>query len=215
MIRILIADDHTVVRQGIKEILADYADMAVTGEAATGIEVMQRIREQMFDILILDMSMPGRCGIELIKQIKTEKPTLPILIFSMHEELQYAVRSLKAGASGYLIKNSEPNDLAAAIHKLMAGGHYFSPAVAEKLAEDALAPKPGLPHERLTDREFQIFESLVKGKTVTAIAGDLCLSVKTVSTHHHNILEKMGIANRAELVRYALEYKLEGLDVGF
>lgn len=211
MIRLLIADDHAVVRQGVRQILADYADMVLVGEAATGNEVMQCVREQVFDILVLDMSMPGRCGVELIKQIKAERPMLPILIFSMHEELQYAVRVLKAGASGYLVKNGEPQDLIAALRKLVAGGHYFSPAVAEKLVEDTLMPQGRLPHERLTDREFQVFELLVEGKTLTTIADDLCLSVKTVSTHKHNIVAKMGLTNRTELVRYALEYKLEGI----
>jgi DNA-binding NarL/FixJ family response regulator len=208
MIRILIADDHTVVRQGLKQILADYADMAVTGEAATGAEVMQRIREQAFEVLILDMSMPGRSGIELIKQIKTEKPRLPILIFSMHAEQQYAVRSLKAGASGYLTKNSEPKDLIEAIRKLVVGGLYLTPSMTEKLAEDAIAPKACPPHERLSDREFQIFELLVNGDSVTDIAEALCLSVKTVSTHKHHILEKMGMTNHVELIRYSMNYIL-------
>lgn len=208
MIRLLIADDHSVVRQGLKQILADYADMEVLAEATNGIEVIQRLREQTFDVLILDMSMPGRSGIELIKQIKAEKPLLPILIFSMHEELQYAVRSLKAGAAGYLTKNGDSKELISAIRKLAIGGLYFTPAVLDKLAEDTVAPKTCLPHERLTDREFQIFELLIAGKTVTTIAEDLCLSVKTVSTHKHHILEKLGVANQTELVHYALAHNL-------
>jgi two-component system, NarL family, invasion response regulator UvrY len=208
MIRILIADDHAVVRQGLKQILADYADMAVVGEAASGCEVMQFIHGHPVDLLTLDMSMPGRTGIELIKQIKAEKPRLPILVFSMHEEQQYAIRSLKAGASGYLTKNCDPNNLIDAIRKLEAGGLYLTPAVAEKLAEDTIAPKSGLPHEQLTNREFQIFELLIAGKAVKDIANDLCLSVKTVSTHKLHILEKMGVANRTELVRYAIAENL-------
>jgi DNA-binding NarL/FixJ family response regulator len=208
MIRLLIADDHNVVRQGLKQILADYADMVVDAEATNGTEVIHYIRRQAFDVLILDMSMPGRSGIELIKQIKLEKPRLPILIFSVHEELQYAVRSLKAGAAGYLTKNGEAKELTLAIRKLAADGLYFTPTVLEKLAEEAVSPKNGLPHERLTDREFQIFEMLVTGKTVTDIANDLCLSVKTVSTHKHHILEKMGLANCAELICYALANNL-------
>lgn len=208
MIRLLIADDHNVVRQGLKQILADYPDLAVNGEATNGAEVMQRIREQAFDVLILDMSMPGRGGIELIKQIKREHSTLPILIFSMHEELQYAVRSLKAGAAGYLTKTREPSELILAIRKLAAGGLYFAPEVLEKLAEEAMAPKTVLPHERLTDREFQVFDLLIKGKTVTAIAEELCLSVKTVSTHKQHILIKMDVASRSELIHYALTHHL-------
>lgn len=208
MIRLLIADDHSVVRQGLKQILADYPDMVVLAEAANGIEAIQKLRGQPFDVLILDMSMPGRSGIELIKQIKLEKPRLPILIFSMHEELQYAVRSLKAGAAGYLTKNGDPKELIAAIRKLAIGGLYFTPAVLDKLAEETVAPKACHPHERLTDREFQIFELLVAGKTVTTIANDLCLSVKTVSTHKHHILEKLGVANQTELVHYALAHNL-------
>lgn len=204
MTKILIADDHIVVRQGLKQILADYADMEVVGEAASGCEVMRFIHGHPVDLLTLDMSMPGRTGIELIKQIKAEKPRLPILVFSMHEEQQYAIRSLKAGASGYLTKNCDPSNLIDAIRKLEAGGIYLTPTVAEKLAENTIAPKSGLPHEQLTNREFQIFELLIAGKAVKDIANDLCLSVKTVSTHKLHILEKMGVANRTELVRYAL-----------
>lgn len=204
MTKILIADDHIVVRQGLKQILADYADMEVVGEAASGCEVMRFIHRHPVDLLTLDMSMPGRTGIELIKQIKAEKPRLLILVFSMHEEQQYAIRSLKAGASGYLTKNCDPSNLIDAIRKLEAGGIYLTPTVAEKLAENTIAPKSGLPHEQLTNREFQIFELLIAGKAVKDIANDLCLSVKTVSTHKLHILEKMGVANRTELVRYAL-----------
>jgi two-component system, NarL family, invasion response regulator UvrY len=211
MIRILIADDHAVVRQGLKQILADYTDMAVVGEAASGSEVMQFIHGHPVDLLTLDMSMPGRTGIELIKQIKAEKPRLPILIFSMHEEQQYAVRSLKAGASGYLTKNSDPNNLIEAIRKLVAGGLYLTPVVAEKLVEDTIAPKAELPYEQLTNREFQIFEQLVAGRAVKDIASDLCLSVKTVSTHKHNILEKLEMHTCAELIRYAMAHGLANI----
>jgi two-component system, NarL family, invasion response regulator UvrY len=211
MIKILIADDHAVVRRGIKQMLADEADLAVRGEATTGSEVLQRLREQAFDLIILDMSMPGRSGIELIKQIKAERPRFPILVFSMHEESQYAVRSLKAGASGYLSKNSDPKELIAAIRRLAAGGIYVTSAVAEKLAQESIVPQTTLPHERLSDREYQIFERLVAGHTVTAIATELCLSVKTVSTHKCHLLDKMGLSNAIELTRYALEQELVNL----
>jgi DNA-binding NarL/FixJ family response regulator len=192
-------------------VTGDDADMTVIGEAASGSEVIQFVHAYSFDLLILDMSMPGRSGIDLIKQVKMDKPRLPILIFSMHEEQQYAVRSLKAGASGYLTKNSNPNSLIAAIRKLAAGGHYFTPAVAEKLAEDAIAPKSVLLHERLSDREFQVFEWLVTGATVTKIADELCLSVKTVSTHKHNILEKLEMRTCVDLIRYAMAYGLANI----
>jgi len=206
MIRLLIADDHNVVRQGLRQIFADYADLALNGEATNGIEAIQRIREQAFDVLILDMSMPGRCGIELIKQIKNEQPKLPILIFSAHEELQYAVRSLRAGAAGYLVKNGEPKELILAIRKVAGGGLYFKPAVLDKLAEEAVTLKTDPPDQRLTDREFQVFELLATGKTVTAIAQQLSLSVKTVSTHKLHIMEKMNMENCAELIHYALSH---------
>jgi len=208
MIKILVADDHAVVRQGLKRIFADHPDFEVAGEAGNGQEVLERIRQMHWDIVLLDMSMPGRSGLELIKQVKAERPKLPILVFSMHQASQYAVRTLKAGASGYLTKDGSPAELAAAIRKVAQGGRYVTPSVADKLAEQVLAPHEGLPHERLSDREYQIFELLVCGMGVSQIATKLCLSIKTVSTHKTHILEKMDMCSTTELVLYAIRHRL-------
>ena len=208
MIRVLLADDHAMVRTGLKEILADTGDITVTAEASSGSDVLARIRTDHYDVLVLDMSMPGRSGIELIKQVKGEKPRLRILVLSMHSEEQYAVRALKAGASGYLTKDSAADELVAAIRRIAAGGAYVSPETAERLALDFDRPADALPHTLLSDREFQVFQLIVGGNSVTEIAGQLALSVKTVSTHKAHVMEKMHIANQAELVRYALRHKL-------
>jgi two-component system invasion response regulator UvrY len=208
MIRVLLADDHTIVRTGLKEILADTGDVNVTGEASSGSEVLAKVRGQDYDVLVLDMSMPGRSGIELIKQLKGEKPKIRILVLSMHSEAQYAVRALKAGASGYLTKDSAADQLVAAIRRIAAGGAFVSPETAERLALDFDRPSDALPHTLLSDREFQVFQSIVAGKTVTEIAQQLALSVKTVSTHKTRIMEKMNLANQAELVRYAIRHNL-------
>ncbi len=205
MIRILLADDHAMVRAGLKEILADTGDIEVTAEATNGQEVLARVRGQEFDLAVLDMSMPGRSGIELIR---AEKPKLRILILSMHSEEQYAVRALKAGASGYLSKESAADQLVAAIRRVAAGGAYVSPETAERLALGATGAMDALPHTRLSDREFQVFQLIARGGAVGEIARQLSLSGKTVSTHKTRILEKMGFANQAELIRYALEHKL-------
>jgi len=208
MIRILLADDHAMVRTGLKEILADTGDIAVTGEATNGHEVLERIRGHDYDVAVLDMSMPGRGGIELIKQVKRERPRLRILVLSMHSEQQYAVRALKAGASGYLTKDSAADQLVAAIRRIAAGGAYVSPETAERLALGAAPNSEAAPHTLLSDREFQVFQMIARGVSVSEIARELSLSVKTVSTHKTRILEKMGLANQAELIRYALEHKL-------
>jgi two-component system, NarL family, invasion response regulator UvrY len=208
MIQVLLADDHAIVRAGLKELLADTGDITVAGEAGTGQEAIARVREGDYDVVVLDMSMPGRSGIELIRQIKNEKPKLRILILSMHSESQYAVRALKAGASGYLTKDGAADQLVAAIRRIAAGGAYVTPEVAERLALDIERPGDAPPHTLLSDREFQVFQAIVSGKSVTAIADELSLSVKTVSTHKTRIMEKMGISNSVELVRYAIRYKL-------
>ena len=208
MIRVLLADDHTIVRAGLRELLGEFGDIEVAGEAGTGQEVLARIREQDYDVLVLDMSMPGRSGVELIRQVKNEKPKLRILVLSMHDEAQYAVRALKAGASGYLTKESAADALVAAIRRIAGGGAYFSPETAERLALDYERPADAPPHTLLSDREFQVFQLIVSGRSVTEIARELALSVKTVSTHKSRIMEKMGIANQAELVRYAVRHKL-------
>ena len=209
MIRIVLADDHAIVREGLKRIVGDAADFVVAGEAADGTEVMRVVRENEFDVLVLDLSMPGRSGMELIKLVKAEKPRLRILVLSMHQEMQYAVRAIKSGASGYLTKESAPALLEQAIRKIAAGGAYISAEVAEQLALGAM-PGGGeaLPHESLSDREFQVFRLLVAGDAVSDIAGKLNLSVKTVSTHKGNLMHKLGLSNATELVRYALKHGL-------
>ncbi len=208
MIRVLLADDHAVVRAGLREILSGTEDIAVAGEAANGQEVLALIRAHDYDLAVLDMSMPGRSGIELIKLVKAEKPKLRILVLSMHSEAQYAVRALKAGASGYLGKESAAEQLVAAIRCIAAGGAYVSPETAQRLALDAGRGSDVPPHTLLSDREFQVFQLIANGAAVGEIAKQLSLSVKTVSTHKTRIMEKMGLANQAELIRYALEHRL-------
>lgn len=208
VIRVLLADDHAIVRAGLKEILADTGDITVAGEASSGQEVLGRIRDNDYDVAVLDMSMPGRSGIELIRQVKGERPKLRILVLTMHSEQQYAVRALKAGASGYLTKESAPDQLVAAIRRIAAGGAFVSPETAEQLALDVNRAPGGPVHTLLSDREYQVFELIVNGKSVTDIARHLALSVKTVSTHKTRILHKMGVTSQAELVRYALEHRL-------
>lgn len=208
MIRVVIADDHTIVREGLKQLLLAHADFAVAGEASDGHEVLQRVRELEFDVLLLDMSMPKKSGIELIKQVKGEKPKLRVLVLSMHEERQYAIRAIKAGASGYLTKESAPAQLVTAIRKVAADGLFITPAVAEQLARGAMPQSEGPAHATLSDREYQVFRLLVSGRSVSAIADQLNLSVKTVSTHKSRLMEKMNMTNQTELIRYAIAHRL-------
>ena len=208
MIRVLLADDHAIVRAGLKGILADTGDIEVAGEAANGQEVLARVSAQDFDVAVLDMSMPGRNGIELIKLVKREKPKLRILVLSMHSEEQYAVRALKAGASGYLSKESAADELVAAIRRIAGGGAYVTPETAERLALGAAPRAETAAHTLLSDREFQVFQMIARGASVSEIARELSLSVKTISTHKTRIMDKMGLANQAELIRYALEHQL-------
>ena len=208
MIRIVVADDHTIVREGLKQLLGSAGDLQVVGEAKDGHEVMERVRGLDFDLLLLDMSMPGKSGIELIKQVKSEKPKLRVLVLSMLEEAQYAVRAIKAGASGYVTKDCAGTQLVTAIHKVAAGGAFISAEVAEQLALGAMPDAQGPAHGRLSDREFEVLGLLVAGHTVTDIAGRLNLSGKTVSTHKARLMEKLGIDNQADLVRYAMKHGL-------
>lgn len=209
MTRIVLADDHAIVREGLKRIVGETRDFTVAGEAADGSEVMRVVRELDFDVLVLDLSMPGRSGMELIRLVKAEKPKLRILVLSMHQEMQYAVRAIKSGASGYLTKESAPAQLEQAIRKIAAGGAYISAEVAEQLALGAMpGAAQALPHEALSDREFEVFRLLVNGAAVSDIAGQLNLSVKTVSTHKSNLMQKLGLQNQTELVRYALKHGL-------
>jgi DNA-binding NarL/FixJ family response regulator len=208
LIKIVIADDHAIVREGLKRIVSAADGMEVIGEAANGIEALQRVRELQFDVLMLDLSMPGRSGMELIKLAKAEKPRLRILVLSMHQELQYAVRAIKSGASGYLTKESAPAQLEQAIRKIAAGGAFISAEVAEQLALGAMPGSAAIPHESLSNREFEVFRLLAAGVSVTGIASQLHLSVKTVSTHKANLMQKMNLTNSSELVRYAIRHGL-------
>lgn len=206
---ILIVDDHAIVRDGLKQILSGQADIIVGGEAGDGVSAMKLIHQQSWGLVLLDMSMPGVSGIELIKKIKAEKPSLPLLVLSMHKEDQYAGRALKAGASGYLCKDSASNQLVTAIRKIANGGTFISPEAAEKIALQSFVTKGSAPaHTLLSEREYQIFEMLVSGQSVTEIGHLLNISIKTVSTHKTRIMNKMGLNSLADLVRYAMEHNL-------
>ncbi|HEX8989976.1 MAG TPA: response regulator transcription factor [Rhodocyclaceae bacterium] len=215
MIRILIVDDHAILRAGLKHILSDCSDIEIAGEADNGLEALDKIRAEKWDAVVLDMTMPGKSGIDLIRQIKIERPKLPVLILSMHKEDIYAMRALKAGASGYLCKDNAAPQLEHAIRKVASGGLFISPSVAEQLAAGMLRPDGGdtPPHTRLSDREYQIFQHIVEGKGLTEMAGEMHLSVKTVSSYKARILDKMGMGSTAELVRYAVRHDLvSGVD---
>jgi len=205
MVRIVLCDDHAIVREGLKQILGAQPDFSIVGEASDGHEALQRVRELEFDVLLLDMSMPGKSGVELIRQIKGERPKLRILVLTMHEEHQYAVRAIRAGASGYLTKESASSQLVTALRKVAGGGAWISAEVAQQLALNAMPDAQAAPHERLSDREFQVFRMIAGGRSISDIAQDLKLSVKTVSTHKANVLHKMNMTTQGELIRYALE----------
>ena len=204
--RILIADDHAVVRRGLKQILADEFRKADFGEASNAREALDRIRKENWDTVVL--TMPGLGGLEALKEIKEARPKLPVLVLSMHLEDQFAVRVLKSGASGYMTKESAPEELVGAVKKVLAGGRYVSPALAEKMASYLAIDTPNPPHERLSDREFVVLRMIASGKTVSRIAVELSLSVKTVSTYRTRILEKMGMMSNAELTHYAIKNQL-------
>ena len=213
MIRIVLADDHTIVREGLKQILAAAPDFEVVAEAANGHEAIAHVRALDFDVLLLDMSMPGKSGIDLIRQVHDEKPRLKVLILSMHEEHQYAVRAIRAGASGYLTKESASGQLVEAIRKVAAGGAFISAEVAQQLALGAMPGATGPLHGALSDREYQVFLLIAQGKSISDIAEGLNLSVKTISTHKAKILEKMNLQTAGDLIRYALAHRLvEGAD---
>jgi two-component system invasion response regulator UvrY len=207
-IEVLLADDHAIIRDGLKKILADTDDMVVAGEAMNGHAALDLVRERNWGLVVLDLSMPGRSGVELIKLIKIERPSCPVLIFSMHPEEQYAVRALRAGASGYLSKEGDSDLILPALRKVAAGGVYFSARVAELLVSEAAPHAQSLPHSRLSDREYQIFDRIVRGLSLTAIAQELSLSIKTVSTHKSHIMSKMEMKNQVDLVRYAISHQL-------
>lgn len=207
-IHVLIADDHAIIRQGLKQILSDTDDLEVTGEADGGIKALQLIRENNYDVVLMDVSMPDRNGIDSLKLIKKEFPKLPVLMLSMHPEEQYAIRALRAGAAGYLSKQGAPEQLVTAIRQVASGKKFVSAAVAEELANAIGEDLDKPPHEKLSDREYQTLCMIASGKTLTQIAEQLNLSVKTVSVYRARLLEKMKLRNNAELTHYGLKHGL-------
>lgn len=208
MIKIFIADDHAIVREGLKQILMDTPDMVVAGEAANGQELLEQVSKNYCDLVLLDIAMPGRGGLDILKQLKSERPELPVLMLSMYPEEQYAVRTLKAGACGYLTKESAPEELIAAIRKVFAGGKYVTSSLAEKLAFYVETDLERPVHELLSDREYQVMLMIASGKTVKEIADELSLSVKTISTNRSRALKKMGMKTNAEMTYYAIKQGL-------
>ena len=208
MIQILIADDHEMFREGIKRICEDNPELIVAGEASNGNEVLDKVNEKDYDLLLLDIAMPGLNGLDTLKQLKSLKPKLPVLVLSMYPEDEYAVRAIKAGAAGYLNKAKASRELMEAIKKVSNGGNYINAAVAEKLLFDMKSENSKPLHMTLSDREYQILTLVVSGKKISEIAEDLSLSVKTVSTYKVRILNKMEMKSTAELVKYAVEHKL-------
>jgi DNA-binding NarL/FixJ family response regulator len=208
MIKIMIADDHTIVREGLKQILAETRDLEVAGEASSGQEAIRKVKANRYDLLLLDISLPGMSGLDVLKQIKCLKPSLPILILSMYPEEQYAIRTLRAGASGYLTKESASLELIEAIRRVASGRKYITTSLAEKIAVDWETARDALPHEDLSDREYQILCLIASGKTVKEVSNALALSVKTVSTHRSRILNKMNMKNNAQLTHYAIKHNL-------
>jgi len=208
MIKILVVDDHAIVRDGLKRILVDTPDMVVADEASNGQEVIKKVGNNDYDLILLDISLPGRDGLDVLKQLKCTKPEVPILILSMYPEEQYAFRSLRAGASGYLTKQSSSDELIDAIRKVAQGRKYITPSLAEKLVFELEVDARKLPHETLSDREYQVMCMIGSGKTVKEIAETLSLSVRTISTHRAHILKKMKVKNNAQLTYYAIKNAL-------
>jgi DNA-binding NarL/FixJ family response regulator len=208
IIKVFIADDHAIVREGLKQILAETRDIVVAGEAENGLDAVKLFRKSDCQVMLLDISMPDRSGIEVLKQIKKEKPELAVLMLSMHREDQYAIRSLKAGASGYLTKQSAPRELVTAIRQVAGGLKYISPALAQELANHVGEDHEAPPHDTLSDREYQTLTMIASGKTVGMIAKELSLSVKTVSEYRARLLVKMKLKNSAELTHYAIKNQL-------
>ncbi len=207
-IKVLIADDHAIVREGLKQILADTRDIVVAGDAENGFEAIKLIRRNPCEVVLLDISMPDRNGIEVLKQLRKEFPKLAVLMLSMHREDQYAIRALKAGAAGYLNKQSAPAELVTAIRQVAAGRKYVSPALAEELANQLDEDHDRPPHAALSDREYQTMTMIASGKTVSDIAAELALSVKTISMYRSRVLQKMKLRHNAELTHYAIKNRL-------
>src|ERR1043166_6928204 len=208
MIKVVVVDDHAVVREGLKRIVSESGGMTVTGEAADGHEALRVIKSEPCDVVLLDITMPNKSGLDVLKELHAESPRLPVLVLSMHPEDQYAMRVLRAGAAGYVYKKSAPAKLVQAIRKVVRGGKYVSPTLAEKLVYDLGTQSDKAPHEILSDREYQVLCMIASGKTVTQIAEALALSVKPISTYRVRILEKLQMNNNAEITRYAIK---EGL----
>ncbi|WP_321492763.1 response regulator transcription factor [uncultured Desulfobacter sp.] len=208
MLKILIADDHAIVRKGLKQILSNNPDMTVAGEASGGAQALDMIREGEWDVVLLDISMPDGNGLDTLKQIKKEKPDLPILMLSIYPEEQYAIRTIKAGVSGYLTKDSAPEQLVEAIRKVARGGKYISASLSEKMAEYLEKKSECELHENLSDREYQVMVMIAAGKTVSQIAEEMCLSVKTISTNRSRALAKMGMENNSQFTHYAVKQGL-------
>lgn len=208
MIRVLLADDHTIVRKGLKQILSEGMRGTEFGEASNAAEAIDLLKKDPFDIVILDLSMPGRSGLDLLKDIKVLKPKIPVLILSMYPEDQYALRVIKAGAMGYMTKDSAPEELVKAVTKILSGGKYVSSTLSEQLLDIVQEPARSESHQMLSDREFEVLRLIASGKTVSEIGTKLSLSVKTVSTYRTRILEKLHLSSNAELTRYAMQRKL-------
>lgn len=208
MIRIIVADDHPVLRAGIVSVLNASGNLRVVAEASNGGEVLKAIRDHAFDVLMLDVSMPGKSGLDLVRQIRKDHPRLPILIVSSHPEDQYGVRAIKAGASGYVTKQTAPEELVAAVRTIANGRRYVTPAMVEMLADQIGRPDDGAPHESLSDRELQTMKMIAAGHSLTEIADVLCISVKTVSVYRSRLLEKMRMKSNVELTRYVVEHGL-------
>jgi two-component system, NarL family, invasion response regulator UvrY len=208
MIKLLVADDHAIIRKGLEQIIAETSDIVVAGEARNGQEAIEKVLKDGYDIVLLDISMPGRDGLEVLKELKSHRPDLAVLMLSMYPEEQYALRSLRAGAAGYLTKENAHAELITAIRKISAGGKYVSSSLAEKLADTLGRPQEVSSHELLSDREYQIMCMIASGKTSMEIAAELSLSVKTVSTYRARLLKKMGMKGNADIIRYVIENKL-------
>ena len=204
MMRFLIVDDHAILRSGLKALLADEFHGATFGEASDARQALEQLQKKAWDVALLDITLPGKNGLDLLKELKVACPKLPVLVLSAHPEDQFAVRVLKAGAEGYMTKESAPEELVKAVRKILAGGLYVSPALAEKLALRVGKDSTRTPHETLSDREYEVMCRIASGKTVTEIAGELSLSAKTISTYRARVLEKLGVKNSAEIVQYAI-----------
>lgn len=205
MMRVLIVDDHAILRRGLRSLLSDEFVRAEFGEASNAVQALEQLQKKEWDVALLDITLPGKNGLDLLKEFKAARPSLPVLVLSVHSEDQFAVRALRAGAEGYMTKESAPEELVHAIRKILAGGQYVSPMLAERLALSVRRDFTRTPHEALSDREYEVMCRIASGKTVTEIAGELALSVKTISTYRARILEKLGVRNSAEITLYAIQ----------